>query len=120
MPRQKTDFLLDQLTDGGFATVDAFRRSVETVCRRLHEEGWTIGLGTSSDRPVYLAEDIDLAEPGDVEDTRAQTRAQVAALTDDALDFSWVNDLPDEAGQDQLPPPAWEMDPEEPDWTLSR
>lgn len=59
-------------------------------------------------------------EPGDVEDTRAQTSAQVAALTDDALDFSWVNDLPDEAGHDQLPPPAWEMDPEEPDWTPSR
>ncbi|MFD9732575.1 hypothetical protein ACFWVA_13245, partial [Micrococcus luteus] len=59
-------------------------------------------------------------EPGDVEDTRAQTSAQVAALTDDALDFSWVNDLPDEAGHDQLPPPAWELDPEEPDWTPSR
>ncbi|GAA0592956.1 hypothetical protein GCM10009416_34210 [Craurococcus roseus] len=59
MPRLKSAEVADQITDGGFVTVDAFRRSAETLCRRISDEGWKIALGTSSDRPVYLVEGFD-------------------------------------------------------------
>lgn len=69
--------------------------------------------------------DVADAEAGseasvDVESAQAQTSAQVAALTDDAMDFSWVNDMPDDAHPEFTPPTPWELEADEPDWSPAR
>lgn len=68
MPRQPSDEVVANIASGSFLTTDTFRRAAGSVCNKIHESGWSISLGSSSDRPMYLVEDIDFADADDYED----------------------------------------------------
>jgi hypothetical protein len=71
MSRRTADDIVSNLSGGDFLTTDTFRRTGESVCIKIHEDGCTINLGTSSDRPMYIVEDIDVADDDDFEDAVA-------------------------------------------------
>jgi hypothetical protein len=58
MSRRTADDIVSNLSGGDFLTTDTFRRTGESVCIKIHEDGCTINLGTSSDRPMYIVDDI--------------------------------------------------------------
>lgn len=68
MSRRTAEDVVENLSGGDFLTTDTFRRTSEAGCEKIHQEGLSINLGASSDRPMFLVEDIDVADNGDFED----------------------------------------------------
>lgn len=68
MARQPAEDITANLSNGSFLTTDAFRRTAESACQKIHAESWTINLGASSDRPTYQVEDWDFADDAEYQD----------------------------------------------------
>ncbi len=67
-PLKRISPVVQELEDGDFLTADTFKRRMREISRKVHSNGMTIALGASSDRPMLVVEDIDIANESHVDE----------------------------------------------------